>query len=691
VPVNAARQSAVVAAAFVAGLLFAPVFGTAALVPRLGVPAVVALVVAVSCGGRLVAWRPVLTAAAGIVAVVGTSLPFGVLGPDTLRELWTGATGSWRLVLQSTWPARPDPELLLFVPLLVVAATTIGVELAHRERAPLLALAPSLAVAAFAQCYATTPPAQAAVAAFAYAAAAGVLLAARPGRLRAVLLHATAPVALAVTAAALTGLVPSAPARYALHGEPAAVTSVRVTNPLDEIAYRLAHPTTEVFRVRNAAAADRWPIAVFDAFDGIRWTSTDRYRRLGTEVGPGPAVSVPVRSATAEIDTTETLPWLPSQTWPARVRGVDPLIEERHGTLLLGEVGAARYTLTWWQPDVDAGALGDAALDPLAPGGTGGVGAVPPGIADLAAGTVHGLRPSMQAALALERFLRDNYRVLTDGSLPTGHSWPQLTDFLLNTRRGTSEQFATAYVVLARMLGIPARLAVGFRTPATRDPDGGYTVRNADALAWPEVAVRDVGWVPMEPGTTRVAGGAPVGGLAAATDRARAQLPAPEALSDPPVPPVPPADRSAGGGLPTVPMPVVLGVPVLVLLGLVLGTPMATGLRAALRRRRPGVRAVAGAVEEARDRLRAHGVAVSAGMTPRDLASVAPAGAGPGAADGLRRLGAVADRSLWSGAAPHDGGAQAWAAGAGAARVAGAGARGVRPEGAAVAALRIQR
>jgi hypothetical protein len=77
-----------------------------------------------------------------------------------------------------------------------------------------------------------------------------------------------------------------------------------------------------------------------------------------------------------------------------------------------------------------------------------------------------------------------------------------------------------------------------------------------------------------------------------------------------------------------------------------------------VRRRRKGVRAVAGAVEEVRDRLRAYGVPVSTGMTPRDLAAVAPAGA----ADGLLRLSAVVNRALWSGAAPPDAAAQAWTA-----------------------------
>ena len=63
---------------------------------------------------------------------------------------------------------------------------------------------------------------------------------------------------------------------------------------------------------------------------------------------------------------------------------------------------------------------------------------------------------------------------------------------------GTSEQFATAFALLARRAGLPTRLVVGFR-PGDRQPDGTRVIRGRDALAWPEVYFQELGWVPFAP------------------------------------------------------------------------------------------------------------------------------------------------------------------------------------------------
>ncbi|MEV6495286.1 hypothetical protein AB0M20_42720, partial [Actinoplanes sp. NPDC051633] len=146
------RAVAVVAAAAVAGLFFAPVFGLVPLLLPVGVPAAAVLAVTWACTARggLVDWRPLLAAVAGLLAVAETLLfsttVAGLPTGRTLRALGDGVTRSWQLVLQSTWPARPDADLLIFVPLLVVVAAVFGAEVLLRLRAPLPALLPSLAV-----------------------------------------------------------------------------------------------------------------------------------------------------------------------------------------------------------------------------------------------------------------------------------------------------------------------------------------------------------------------------------------------------------------------------------------------------------------------------------------------------------------------------------------------------------------
>ena len=240
-----------------------------------------------------------------------------------------------------------------------------------------------------------------------------------------------------------------------------------------------------------------------------------------------------------------------------------------------------------------------------------------------------------------------------------GRSW---TDFLLAGKRGTSEQFAAAYVALARIVGIPARLAVGFRMPAGQPPGAPVIVRNRDVLAWPEVAVRGVGWVPLDP--SRAAAGATAGsGLAAQAERARTQQPAPQDLRDAAGHAGRTPSRRPGGQQRRIrAWMALLAVPLLPLLGWPVGVPAAWRLRSWRRRRRRGTAAVLGAWAEVRDRLRAYGVPVTPGMTVRELSAAAGSVTGPETVEEIGRLAVTVDRALWSGAGPsrEDDAAAAW-------------------------------
>jgi transglutaminase-like putative cysteine protease len=73
-----------------------------------------------------------------------------------------------------------------------------------------------------------------------------------------------------------------------------------------------------------------------------------------------------------------------------------------------------------------------------------------------------------------------------------------LTNFLEHTRAGYCMQFAYAMAVLARLLGIPSRVAVGF-TGGTANSAGQYVVTTHDAHAWPELYFSGYGWLRFEP------------------------------------------------------------------------------------------------------------------------------------------------------------------------------------------------
>ncbi|GLY65104.1 hypothetical protein Atai01_17230 [Amycolatopsis taiwanensis] len=665
----------VLLAAAVPGLLFAPVFGLWPLVPPIAVVLVVCFAVAAVCARLrgLRPWRPVLALAAGLLALaeveVGGTTMSGLPTGQTIRALVSGVTQSWQLTLQSTWPVRPDAQLLLFVPLAVLFAAVLGIELL---RWPGTALLPSLAVLGLSQAFTALSGPVATAVALGYATAAGGVLvssastsdipsrATRTARRSGTALLLVAPtVMLGVAAAvAVTAVDQGRKPAYSLHhNQFAPVPPGPEVNPLDEVAARLERPDVPVFSYTAPDRVDRWRLVVLDDFTGAGWSTGARYQRLGAELAVPAPVTVPTTVHSARITAGAGESWLPSQAMPATVTGAEPLVDPASGMLVVpGRDGPMAYDLTWHEPDVDPGLLAGAALDPSA-AIAGDLGVIPPGVSELARTATAGLRPSFQAALVLERYLSQNYRVATGADLPTGSGWPQLRDFLLTTKRGTSEQFAAAYVALARIVGIPARLAVGFRAPAPA-ADGQVVVRNGDVLAWPEVAVAGVGWVPLDPtGSASDSGQAPPG-LAEVTAQARVGLPPPPALVDPPLP-----TGGPDNGSPRITFPVrqvVTGLLALTVLA-VAGIPVARTIRTHRRKRRKGTRGVVAAWEEARDLLRAHGVRFTPGTTARDLARVTESTMDRSVVDGLMSLAHQLDIALWSGTGGADGmAAQAW-------------------------------
>lgn len=72
-------------------------------------------------------------------------------------------------------------------------------------------------------------------------------------------------------------------------------------------------------------------------------------------------------------------------------------------------------------------------------------------------------------------------------------------DFLFNTRRGFCEHYASAFAVLLRAAGIPARIVTGYQG-GDYNPLGGYLiVRQSDAHAWVEAWVEGHGWLRLDP------------------------------------------------------------------------------------------------------------------------------------------------------------------------------------------------
>ncbi len=118
--------------------------------------------------------------------------------------------------------------------------------------------------------------------------------------------------------------------------------------------------------------------------------------------------------------------------------------------------------------------------------------------AALAESIVSGAPTDYDKAVRLEQFLLLNYRYDL-GVEPYTPGRDAVDVFLFEHQAGYCSQFATAMAVMARHVGLPARVAVGY-LPGEFDPmAGACKVRSGDAHAWVEVRMRINGWVPFDP------------------------------------------------------------------------------------------------------------------------------------------------------------------------------------------------
>lgn len=123
-----------------------------------------------------------------------------------------------------------------------------------------------------------------------------------------------------------------------------------------------------------------------------------------------------------------------------------------------------------------------------------------PGMAELAARLSAGAGSDDEKLTRLREYFRDSglsYELGAVEAAEKGRVHP-LERFLFETKKGHCELFASSMALLARAMGLPSRLVVGFRL---RPPAGGevLTVHSTDAHAWLEVYARGRGWVPLDP------------------------------------------------------------------------------------------------------------------------------------------------------------------------------------------------
>ena len=121
-----------------------------------------------------------------------------------------------------------------------------------------------------------------------------------------------------------------------------------------------------------------------------------------------------------------------------------------------------------------------------------------PRIKRLAEQITAGIPTMYDKAEALESYLREYYTYDVNVSLPPGQegvSW-----FLFNgANRGFCNYFATAMAIMAREVGIPARVVAGYTSGKYDAKQHAWQIHGFDAHLWVQVYFAGYGWVNFEP------------------------------------------------------------------------------------------------------------------------------------------------------------------------------------------------
>lgn len=320
-----------------------------------------------------------------------------------------------------------------------------------------------------------------------------------------------------IVAVVATPLLPQPDLRFATGGTGGIGTTI---NPNLELGNDLRQPReVEVLTVRTTAPTAPYLRAVtLSRFDGAVWQPDS------SDTVPVPAdgaVFAPVTVAegitVADYDTTVTIdqldsPWLPVPYPASSVTGLtgDWLGMPQNRTVVT-RAGSTReqvYEVQAVVPrptleQIRSSAVGGPDLDPTL---TSLPDDVPSVIGDTAREVTAGAQSPYDQLLALQTWFRSSaFRYSLDAPVDSGFDGAgvdAVADFL-EVRAGYCVHYASAFAVMARSLGIPTRIVIGYLpgTASTTAQQGGteYTVSSSQLHAWPEVSFEGIGWVPFEP------------------------------------------------------------------------------------------------------------------------------------------------------------------------------------------------
>ncbi|MEV6721418.1 DUF3488 and transglutaminase-like domain-containing protein [Streptomyces xanthochromogenes] len=292
--------------------------------------------------------------------------------------------------------------------------------------------------------------------------------------------------------------------------------TISAVNPLVSLQNSLNQPEDREVMRYNTNAQDTKEmylrIVALDEFDGASWKSSERHIKDVPDPLPRPDGLSP-SVVTTDVQTSISAAgwyaqsWLPMPFPATQVNIKGDWRFEPVGRTLVGDrkqtTRGAQYTVSSLLVRPTAAQLAQAAAPSaaLVKEYTRVPDSLPSVVSATARQVTSGAANNYERAVKLQDWFSTSGGFSYNTHVQSGSGTEAIANFL-KEKEGFCVHFSFSMAAMARTLGIPARVAVGF-TPGTPRPDGTMSVGLRDAHAWPELYFEGVGWTRFEPTPTR--------------------------------------------------------------------------------------------------------------------------------------------------------------------------------------------
>ena len=253
------------------------------------------------------------------------------------------------------------------------------------------------------------------------------------------------------------------------------------------------------WELRESGPKHYWRQTTYDRYTGTGWQNSEL--NLKRYEANEPLSSPPKRSIQVwqYFDIAKPAGFLYAINQPASLDQEVTAQLRADGELAAITLPSNRYSILSWVPEASVRELQSTSEEypswikgyleiPLT---------VPERVKELAKEVTQGMETPYDKAKAIESYLRTFSYTTTVTKAPPERD--VVDYFLFELKKGYCDHFSTAMAVMARSVGVPARVAVGYAMGTLEEEVGEYVVLEKDAHAWVEIYFPEYGWIEFEP------------------------------------------------------------------------------------------------------------------------------------------------------------------------------------------------